>query len=288
MKYRFIKDHQHLFPVEKMCRALKVSRGGYYAWLERPLSQRTKENMILLERIDKIHEKSKGRYGSPRITDQLHDEGYKASRPRVARLMRSNGICAVGKKKFKVTTDSSHNYPVSPNLLNRDFSATEPEKVWVSDLTYIYTQEGWLFLTVIIDLYNRMVVGWSMSSGMSASETSVAALRHACDRFHPPPGLIFHSDRGVQYACTDFKELLANYQMSQSMSAKGDCWDNAVAESFFSTLKKELVYRQTYKTRWEARQSIFEYIEIFYNRIRKHSTLGNKSPAQFMEMKNAA
>jgi len=244
--------------------------------------------MILLERIDQIHTESKGRYGSPRITEQLHDEGYKVSRPRVGRLMRHNGICAVSKKKFKVTTDSNHNYPVSPNLLNRDFSTIEPEKVWVSDLTYIFTQEGWLFLTVIIDLYNRMVVGWSMSSGMSASETTIAALKHACNRFRPPAGLIFHSDRGVQYACTDFKELIANNRMRQSMSAKGDCWDNAVAESFFATLKKELVYRHNYKTRWEARQSIFEYIEIFYNRIRKHSTLGNKSPEQFRELKNAA
>lgn len=244
--------------------------------------------MILLERIDQIHEESKGRYGSPRITEQLHDEGYRASRPRVARLMRYNGICAVGKKKFKVTTDSNHNYPVSPNLLNRDFSASEPEKVWVSDLTYIFTQEGWLFLTVIIDLYNRMVVGWSMSNGMSAAETTISALWHACNRFHPPAELIFHSDRGIQYACTDFKERLADYHIIQSMSAKGDCWDNAVVESFFSTLKKELIYRHNYKTRWEARLSIFEYIEIFYNRIRKHSSLGNKSPAQFMEMKNAA
>ena len=271
-----------------MYRALQVSRGGYYAWIKRPLSQRSKENRTLLIRIEQIHAETKKRYGSPRITDHLHDEGYKVSRPRVARLMQANGIRAVSRKKYKTTTDSRHNYPVASNRLNRDFSSSEPRKVWVSDLTYIYTQEGWLFLTVIIDLYNRMVVGWSMSNGMSAPETTIAALKHACNRFHPPAGLIFHSDRGVQYACHDFKEQLSNYQMIQSMSAKGDCWDNAVAESFFATLKKELVYCDSYKNRWVARQSIFEYIEIFYNRKRKHSALGNKSPVQFMELKNAA
>lgn len=187
-----------------------------------------------------------------------------------------------------MTTDSNHKYPVAPNVLAREFSSRRPEQVWVSDITYIHTTEGWLYLTVIIDLYNRMVVGWSMSDRLYASETTIAALKHACDRFNPPAGLIFHSDRGVQYACTDFKEHLETYQMIQSMSAKGDCWDNAVAESFFSTLKKELIYRHNYRTRWEARQSIFEYIEIYYNRKRKHSYLGNKSPTLFTELNMAA
>ena len=288
MKYRFIKNHTHLFPVEKMCRALKVRRGGYYAWLKRPLSKRTKENMILLKRIKDIHENSERRYGSPRITDQLNDEGYSVSRPRVARIMSSNGISAVYKKKFKATTDSNHNYPVSPNLLEQNFFIDEPGKVWVSDITYIYTWEGWLYLTVIIDLYNRMIVGWAMSKSLKASKTTIPALKHAYDRFKPAPGLIFHSDRGIQYVCNNFREQLSDFNMTQSMSAKGNCWDNAVAESFFGTLKKELVYRNTYKTRWEARQSIFKYIETFYNRIRKHSYLGNKSPVQFTEKKNAA
>jgi len=288
MKYRFIEDQQHQFPVEQMCRALKVSRGGYYAWLERPLSKRAQENIILLERIEQISKASKGRYGSPRIFDQMRDEGFTVSRPRVARLMRRAGFFAAGKKKFKVTTDSSHNYPISPNLLDREFSVSEPGKVWISDITYIFTQEGWLYLTVIIDLFNRMVVGWAISNGMSAAETSIAALRQAVGRFDPPFDLVFHSDRGIQYACNDFREQLANYHMVQSMSAKGDCWDNAVAESFFSTLKKELIYRHNYKTRWEARQSIFEYIEVFYNRIRKHSYLGNKSPVQFTALRKAA
>lgn len=283
-----MKDQQHQYPVERMCRALEVSRGGYYAWLQRPVSPRAQENEILLERVQQIFEHTKGRYGSPRITDQLQDEGVHVSRPRVARLMRENRLRATCKKKFRVTTDSSHHYPVSPNLLERNFKANEPEKVWVSDITYIFTQEGWMYLTVILDLYNRMVVGWAMSNSMRATETTVAALKHACDRFHPSAGLIFHSDRGVQYACENFREQLASYQMIQSMSAKGDCWDNAVAESFFATLKKELVHRTHYKTRWQARQSIFEYMEIFYNRIRKHSLLGNLSPVQFSQMRKAA
>ena len=271
-----------------MCRALKVSRGGYYSWLERPVSMRAKENQELLNRIKYIYQHSYQTYGSPRVTDSLEDEGYAVSRPRVARLMQKHGIAAVCKKKYKNTTDSSHNYPVAPNLLQRDFEAPAMGKVWVSDITYIYTWQGWLYLTVIIDLYNRQVVGWSMSNSMHASKTTVAALRDACGRHVPAPGLIFHSDRGVQYACNDFKEQLSKFHMLQSMSAKGYCWDNAVAESFFSTLKKERVYRENYRARWDARQSIFQYIEIFYNRFRKHSYLGNKSPVQFLEMKKAA
>jgi len=288
MKYRYIKEHQHQFPVGKMCRTLKVTRSGYYNWLGRPQSKRDITNMFYLELIKQIFKSYKGIYGSPRITDELRDHGISISRSRVARLMRRAGIFATSKRKYKVTTDSSHNYPVSPNLLDGDFSVSEPGKVWVSDLTYIFTREGWLYLTVIIDLFNRMVVGWALSKSMSANKTSVAALKQAVHRFDPPSDLIFHSDRGIQFACNDFRKLLSEYCMIQSMSAKGDCWDNAVAESFFATLKKELVYRHNYKTRWEARQSIFGYIEITYNRNRKHSYLGNKSPVQFTAMKMAA
>ena len=277
-----------MFPIEKMCRTLNVSRGGFYAWVKRPLCKRTQENIYLLERIKEIYEDSLGCYGSPRITNKLHEKGINVSRARVARHMKANGISAVKIKIFKVTTDSNHNYPVAPNLLERDFSAQRPNSKWVSDITYIFTKEGWLYLTVIIDLFNRMVVGWAMSNSLRAEETTIAALKHAYNRFNPGPGLIFHSDRGVQYACTDFKEQLEKYKMIQSMSAKGDCWDNAVAESFFSTLKKEEVYRNNYQDRWHARQSIFSYIEIFYNRTRKHSYLGNKSPVQFTTLKNVA
>ena len=271
-----------------MCQTLQVSRGGYYAWLNRPPSQRETENKKLLERIKAIHNETDEIYGSPRITDTLRDEGYTASRPRVARLMKKNHIRAKTRRKFKVTTNSDHKYPLSPDLLHQDFSADRLEQIWVSDITYIPTMQGWLYLTVIIDLYNRSIVGWAMSNSLRASETTIPALKQAYARLHPAANLIFHSDRGVQYACNDFREQLSTFHMIQSMSGKGNCYDNAVAESFFSTLKKELVYHRVYKDRWQARQSIFKYIEIFYNRKRKHSFLGNVSPEQFITLKKAA
>jgi transposase InsO family protein len=244
--------------------------------------------MKLLERIKEIHILTDQTYGSPRITDDLLDEGFKVSRPRVARLMRKHGISAKTKRKFKVTTDSEHNYPISPNLLKQNFSANFFGEVWTSDITYIRTGEGWLYLTVVMDLYNREIVGWAMSDSLRAFETTIPALQAAFNRCHPAPGLTVHSDRGVQYACNDFRELLSEYRMIQSMSGTGNCYDNAVTESFFGTLKKDLVYHQKYRTRWQARQSIFQYIETFYNRIRKHSTLGYLSPVQFRLRKKAA
>ena len=280
--------HQHEFPIKKMCQVLKVSRGGYYAWLNRPMSKRDKENLELVQRIKAIHKKSRENYGSPRITDTLLDEKYKVSRPRVARLMRKNGIRAKTGRKFKVTTNSDHKYSISPNLLKQNFTVNQPGKVWASDITYIPTREGWLYLTVIIELYNRQIVGWSMSNSLKASDTTIPALEHACTRFHHSNDLIFHSDRGVQYACHAFRERLAHFKMIQSMSGKGNCYDNAISESFFSTLKKELVYHHSYQTRRLAKQSLFEYIEIFYNRIRKHSFLGYMSPEQFLKFKKAA
>jgi putative transposase len=271
-----------------MCRVLKVSRGGYYAWLSRPLCQREKENQILTEKIKVIHQESKMNYGSPRITSALLDEKIKVSRPRVARIMRKNKIVAKTHRKFKITTNSKHSYSISPNLLKQDFTADQPGQVWASDITYIPTFEGWLYLTVIIDLFNRQVVGWSMSNSMRASDTTIPALEHAYNRFRPSPNLIFHSDRGVQYACNEFRKKISNFCIIQSMSGKGNCYDNAVSESFFSTLKKELIYSEKYKTRQSAKQAIFEYIEIFYNRKRKHSFLGNMSPEQFLKSKKAA
>ena len=244
--------------------------------------------MELVERIKHIHRESRRTYGSPRITSCLHDEGYTASRPRVARLMRKHNIYAETNRKFKGSTNSDHKHSISPNLLQQKFSSDRPGHIWVSDITYITTAEGWLYLTIIKDLFHSAVVGWAMGNGLKASETTIPALKQAYSRHCPPPGLIFHSDRGVQYACTEFREHISKYNMIQSMSGKGNCYDNAVAESFFGTLKKELVYRNTYKTRWEARQSIFDYIEIFYNRIRKHSSLGNVSPDEFIKLKEAA
>jgi putative transposase len=280
--------HEHMFPIKKMCRTLKVSRGGYYAWLNRPPSQHTLRNDKLLNKIKMIHTESNCIYGSPRITETLKAEGFQVSRPRVARLMNRHGIRAKTVRKFKVTTQSDHHFPISPNLLGQDFSAECFGTVWTSDITYIRTSEGWLYLTVILDLYNRQVVGWSMSTGLMAAQTVIPALCMAFERYKPLPGLIFHSDRGVQYACEEFRNQLSVYQFVQSMSSVGNCYDNAVSESFFGTLKKEHVYHYQYKTRNKAKQSIFEYIEVFYNRIRKHSTLGYLSPVQFRKLNMAA
>ena len=231
MKYGFIKKHQCEFPVTKMCHVLNVSRGGYYSWLSRSVSARAIENQRLVEKIKAIHAASGGVYGSPRITDALLDENIIVSRPRVARLMKKNGIKAITQRRFKVTTNSDHNYSRSPNLLKQYFYVDKPQKIWVSDITYISTREGWLYLTVIIDLYNRQVVGWSMSNTLRASYATIMALEYACGAFKPSAGLIFHSDQGIQYACDDFREQLNNYHMIQSMSAKGNCYDPAWRDS---------------------------------------------------------
>jgi len=217
------------------------------------------------------------------MTKELHKRGYSCSRARVARIMANHGIYARTKRKFKLTTESKHNYPISPNLLNQDFTADRPNQKWVSDITYIRTLAGWLYLTVILDLFNRQIVGWSMSHRLTAAETTIAALIHACQRHRPSEGLILHSDRGVQFACHEFRDKLLEYHMIQSMSSKGNCYDNAVAESFFATLKTELVYSEKYETKEQAILSIFEYIEVFYNRQRIHSSLGDKTPVEFVE-----
>jgi len=222
------------------------------------------------------------------MTKQLHKLGYTCSRSRVARLMAKNRIYAKTKRKFKVTTDSNHNYPVSSDLLEQHFTVDAPNKIWVSDITYIRTMAGWLYLTIVLDLFNRQIVGWSISHRLTAITTTIPAIVDAFHRQHPTADLIFHSDRGVQYACHDFRTKLAEYHMIQSMSGKGNCYANAVAESFFHTLKTELVYFETYYTREQAKLSIFEYIEVFYNRERLHSTLGDKTPVKFANLNNAA
>lgn len=288
MRYQFIRDHQDQFPLKRLCRVLHVSRSGYYSWLTSKPGKWTLENAGLTKEIRIIHEQSRKTYGSPRVTKQLHKRGYTCSRPRVARLMAKNNIYAKTRRKFKVTTDSNHKYPASADLLKQDFSIDAPNKVWVSDITYIRTMEGWLYLTVILDLYNRQIVGWSMSHRLTANTTTIPALIDAFQRQRPDVGLIFHSDRGVQYACHEFRNKLADYKMIQSMSGKGNCYDNAVAESFFHTLKTELVYFEKYKTKQQAKQSIFEYIEVFYNRERLHSALGYKTPTEYAEFKKAA
>lgn len=285
-----MKDQRQNFAVEKMCRVFQVGRSGFYAWLNRKPSKRAEQMEILTKEIRKVHDLSKGRYGSPKITMELRDRGFFVSRPRVARIMKANGIRSIITGKFKVcTTDSNHGFKVSPNVLDRNFNPTSPSKSWVSDITYIRTGEGWLYLTMIMDLYDRKIIGWSMSTTMHAGETIVPAWRMA--QINRPffKDLVFHSDRGVQYACSEFREILDPQKVTQSMSRKGNCWDNAVAENFFKILKSETGYRK-YKSVKEAKQELFEFIEIWYNRIRRHSSLGYLSPEQFGKTtkKNAA
>lgn len=280
MRYVFIRDHRFEFRVKKMCEVLEVSRGGFYTWLRNPESERSCSNRALLREIRIAFDHSRQTYGSPRLAVELKESGVSCSENRVARLMRLGGIHAVSKRKYRVTTNSKHDHPVAANLLNRDFSADRPNRVWLSDITYVWTTEGWLYLAGVIDVYSRMVVGWSMGSRMTAALT-LEALNQAIARREIRPELMHHSDRGGQYAATEYQKLLTRTEMICSMSRKGDCWDNAPMESFFATLKTELVYREQFKTRQEAKAKIFEYIEVFYNRQRRHSTLGYKNPVDF-------
>ena len=287
-----MKDYQKEFPVGKMCKVFKVSKSRFYEWRNNLSSTRDNANRALLFEIKRVHQRSKASYGSPRIADELNANGFKVSRPRVARLMKQNKIRAIHAKKFVVTTDSGHKYPVAENKLDRIFSAKLQGQVWVSDITYINTAKGWLYLTVIIDLFDRKVVGWSLSRDLSAENTSVAAWKMAVKNRTPSSKLLFHSDRGIQYACQEFTNLLTSYKnVERSMSRKGNCWDNAVAESFFKTIKVELIYRNKYLSTNEAALSIFEWIETWYNKNRRHSALKNLTINEFekmMQFKNVA
>lgn len=270
-----------------MCRALKVSRSGFYAWLNNKPSARAIHNAELTEQIKMIHQQSKQTYGSPRITQELKSFKIAVSRPRVARLMRKANVRSVVRKKFRVTTLSDHSYPVVENKLNRDFKVSRTSEVWVSDISYIKTAQGWLYLTIIMDLGDRRIVGWSLSKSLKTGDTVVPAWKMAVKNRPVTGKLLFHSDRGVHYACDEFKEILSTHQwVERSMSRKGNCWDNAVAESFFKTLKTEWVYQQKYLTINQAALSVFEYIETWYNTKRKHSALGYKSPKEFEESLN--
>jgi putative transposase len=272
------------FPVEKMCKALKVSKSGYYAWRNRPESARSLENKAITAQIRKVFDDSKATYGSPRIARELVKAGTKVSRPRVARLMVKAHLRSKMARKFVATTDSGHDHKIAPNLLDRQFEPGRINRAWVSDITYIHTAQGWLYLTVIIDLGDRRVIGWALSRSMHAVVTVVAAWRMALKNRGICKGLIFHSDRGVQYACSEFRDLLGKGDMVvQSMSRKGNCWDNAVAESFFKSLKTEWLYGKTFKTREKAEMEVFRYIEIWYNRQRLHSSLDYKSPEQYLQ-----
>jgi len=284
--FQFMADYADQYPISKMSQVFKVSRSGYYSWLGRDPSKRAKQNERLRRLIHKAWQDSDKLYGSPRIYNQLKIDGWKVSRPRVARLMASMGITSRIRKKWIKTTHSKHGWPVAANLLDRNFAPQELGQVWVSDITYIRGAHGWMYLTTVMDLGDRQIIGWSLSHGMSAEETSIAAFKQAVVRRPPGKNLIFHSDRGVQYACMDFTEELDAYEITQSMSRKGNCWDNAPAESFFKTLKYELDMPDTFQSFQQARSAIFEFIEIWYNRKRLHSALGYKTPVQVEENLN--
>ena len=281
MKYQFITTHRQEFEITVMCRVLQVSRSGYYAWRQRPVSGREMANQKLTQQIEEIHQQSRQTYGSPRIQAELADQGVKCGPNRVARLMQEAELQAKQSRQFKVTTtDSAHNYPVAPNLLARNFQANRANEKWLADITYIPTAEGWLYLAAVMDLYSRRIVGWAMGESLERG-LPLAALQMALDTRQPLPGLLHHSDRGSQYASDDYQAVLTKSQMQVSMSRTGNCYDNAPMESFFGTLKTELVYHCHYATRAEAKTAIFEYIEVFYNRFRRHSALGYQSPVVF-------
>lgn len=283
MKYAFIKENKDNWSIRSQCRVFNVSRPGYHQWVKRPKSARQEANDILDVKIKKIFEVHKNRYGAPRITEELKDDGESISEKRVASRMKSLDLKAKQAKKFKVTTDSNHNNPIAPNVLDQNFTASHPNEKWVQDITYIWTTAGWLYLAVVIDLFNRQVIGWSMSRRINQALVC-DALTMALWRRHFPKHVIAHSDRGSQYCSNKYQQLIKDNKMMCSMSGKGNCYDNAVAESFFHSLKVESIQGERFKTREEAQQTIFEYIEIYYNKVRRHSTLGYQSPERFEQL----
>lgn len=282
MKYGFMEAHRDTFRVKSMSKVLRVSRSGHYAWRKRGLSVRQKANEQLLGHIREAHIRSRSIYGSPRIKAELNEQGIRCGKNRVAMIMRDNGIRGKVVKRFRRTTDSRHRYPTAPNLL---MEGTHGGPIWASDITFVPTLEGWLYVSAVMNVRNRKIIGLSMNDRLT-HELSAAALRQAVSRERPSEGLIHHSDRGKQYACYAYQGLLKDYGITSSMSRSGNCYDNAHIESFFGTLKRELVHGARYRTRQEARLSIFEYVEVFYNRQRRHSALGNRSPEQHEKLLN--
>ncbi len=263
-----------------MCRTLGVSTSGYYDWRQRPESQRSQEDQRLVVEIKAIHQESRRTYGAPRIHHELQERGVRCSRKRVARLMRLHGVRAKQKRRFKATTDSRHSLPVAENVLGRAFTPSAPDGVWAADITYIWTGQGWLYLAVVLDLFSRRIVGWSMQPTLKR-QLVIEALEMALKQRQPSQGLLHHSDRGSQYASRDYQRLLERHGIACSMSRKGNCWDNAPVESFFATLKKELVHHRRYRSRAEAKADLFEYIEVWYNRKRRHSSLDYRCPVEY-------
>jgi putative transposase len=270
-----------MFPVNLMCHVLQVSRSGYYAWRKRAPSATAERQATLTEQIRAVHTRSRAVYGSPRVHRELLEADVRCSKNTVAKLMRREGLRSKRRKRFRVRTPTSrHGHPIAPNRLNRAFCQPQPDQAWAADITYLRTVEGWLYLAVVIDLCSRKIVGWATSDSLAA-ELCVRALEMAVEQRRPRQTVLHHSDRGVQYACDDYQGLLARHRLQPSMSRRGNCYDNAVTESFFGTLKTELVHHECYATREAARQSLFEYIEVFYNRRRRHSSLGYLSPAEY-------
>jgi transposase InsO family protein len=283
MRYACIQRHRGEFEVLLMCRVLEVTRSGFYAWLKSVPSARARTEERLRGEVRAIHKMSDGSYGSPRIHAELRASGERVGRKRVARLMSQEGLRGKKRRRFKVTTNSNHTYPVAPNVLDRKFAVDEiggPDQVWAADITYVPTRQGWLYLAVVLDLASRLVVGWSMSESLESS-LAIDALDMAFQRRRPAAGLLHHSDRGVQYASNDYRALLEGKNVVASMSRKGNCWDNAVAESFFATVEIELIQDADWHTRNEARGAIFHFIEVWYNRQRRHSSLKYQTPAEF-------
>ena len=276
-----------MFPVRWMCRLLDVSRSGYYAWLQGKDTREQRDRQIL-QVIREVFEDNRETYGSPRVYRELRERGIRCSKARVERLMRKNGITPPRKKKYRVTTDSNHKNPIAPNVLQRDFTSPAPNCRWVSDITYVWTSGGWLYLAVVLDLFSRRIVGWAMDSRLDTESLPLRALHMALFGRAPGRGLIHHSDRGCQYTSKAYRDALRARAIVCSMSRRGDCWDNAVVESFFATLKLELIHRRSFRTREEARLAIFDYIEVFYNRQRSHSYLGYMSPEEFEQVAEIA
>jgi len=283
VRFAFIHAEKACFSVAALCRVLGVSRQGYYRYRSQPPSARTQGDAALQEQVQRVFSESRQRYGSPRVLRQLRREGHAASKRRVERAMRSMGLCARAPRRFRVTTHADSAHATAPNILDREFQAKRPNERWVTDITYVWTDEGWCYLAAILDLFSRRVVGWALATTLS-TELPLAALRMATQRRRPEAGLLHHSDRGCQYTSYEYRQELARHGIDVSMSRRGNCWDNAVAESFFATLKRELVHGRRWTSRLEFRAAVFEYIETFYNRRRLHSSLDYKTPTEVEDL----
>ena len=287
MRYCLIQMLARRYQLGRLCGALGVSRSGYHGWLGRQESERVREDRRLRTEIRAVFRESRGRYGSPRVHAELQQRGQRCSRKRVARLMREEGLAARKRRRFRVTTQSDHGFGIAPNLLDRQFCVTGLDTVWLGDITYIWTNEGWLYLAAVMDLCSRRIVGWATSERLT-QDLAIRALSQALDQRRPQEGLLHHTDRGSQYAAHAYQGILAQHGIKVSMSRRGNCYDNAPMESFFSTFKTELVYRCDCSTRRQVQRETFEYIEIFYNRKRRHSALGYMSPSEFEKQEQAA